>query len=410
MSKFLFATGALSLFMTAAAPAFAQAGQLDPSFGSGGVVASAPLTLFTGAALAPNGDIVMAGGAASTATFLRYLPNGSPDPSFGTGGVVSLPAPASFFLGESFPLAMAVQSDGKILATFYAFNNTSTESEALLIRLDTNGELDATFGSGGQVPLNFPTPANFGASATRVVEQPDGKILVTGNLTPPFRSKSAPLTLLARYLANGELDSSFGTNGVSEVVTPVDLPVSLALLSGDGILALNNEGSIAVAQFSSSGALVTPATGGTLVEAANLGDPIFAPNGEYLLGQSVAGTEGKTNVDAAVRKFEISGTADTSFQSPTIRFAPDAPGTKTLLTALAVDAKGRVIVGGELESANFGSGVARLNANGSLDTSFGSNGIGAIVRGFTIFAVLVQPDNRVIMFSGTGNLARYLAQ
>jgi uncharacterized delta-60 repeat protein len=202
---------------------FAQAGHLDPTFGSAGVVENTPLTSFTAAALAANGDIVVAGTIGSNAAIVRYLPTGALDPSFGAGGIVTLPPPASFFLGESFTLAMAVQSNGKILATFYAFNNTSTDSQAVLLRLNVNGEPDATFGSGGQVPLNFPVPASWGASATLILAQPDGKILVTGNITPPFRNHSAPLTLLARYLSNGALDPSFGTGGVSELVTSTDL-------------------------------------------------------------------------------------------------------------------------------------------------------------------------------------------
>jgi uncharacterized delta-60 repeat protein len=410
MKKFI-GPGVLFSLAMSITPAFAQAGHLDPSFGTGGVVTNnAPFTSFAGAAVAPNGDIVVAGGVGGVATILRFLPNGTPDPSFGTGGVLSLPAPSSFFLGESFPLALAVQSNGEILITYYAFNNTSTESESLLLRLTASGQPDTTFGSAGQVPLNFPVPASWSASATEILAQPDGKILVTGNITPPFRNHSAPLTLLARYLSNGALDSTYGTGGISEVVTPIDLPGSLALLSGDGLIALNTEGTIVAAQFSSAGALASSLTGGTIIATSNLGDAVFQTNGEYLVSGGVPGTEGKTNIDATVSRFELNGTVDSTFQPPTIRFAPDAVETKTFLDAIAVDSAGRIVAAGELESSNSGSGVARLNANGTLDSTFGSDGIGAIVSGFVDYAVLVQTNNQIVMVSGNGSLARYLAQ
>jgi uncharacterized delta-60 repeat protein len=411
MMKQFIGPGVLFTLLMSIAPAFAEAGLLDPSFGSGGVVDNnAPFTEFAGAAIAPNGDIVVAGATGGVATILRFLPNGIPDPSFGTEGVVSLPAPSSFFLGESFPLAMAVQANGEILLTYYAFNNTSTESESLLLRLTTSGQPDTTFGSGGQVPLNFPVPASWGASATEVLAQPDGKILVTGNITPPFRNHSAPLTLLARYLSNGALDTTYGTNGIAEEVTPIDLPGSLALLSGDGLLALGSEGGVTAAQFTSTGTLASSLTGGTIIQLGNVGDLAFQTNGDILVGGAVAGTEGKTNTDGTVERFELNGTVDSTFQPPIIRFAPDAPSTRTELAAVATDSTGRIIAAGELAAANFGSGVARLNSNGTLDTTFGNDGIGTLVPGFVVYAVLVQPNNQIVMVSGNGSLARYLAQ
>lgn len=412
MKKLILCGALLCSLPVAVTPGLAQAGHLDPAFGTNGVVENTLLTSFGEAAIAPNGDIVVAGTTGGIATLVRYLPSGVPDPTFGTNGVVSLPPPASFFLGESFTLAMAIQPNGEILVTYYAFNNTGTDSESLLIRLTAGGVLDTTFGSGGSVPLSFPTPPSWGASATQILAQPDGKILVTGNIVPPFskHSSPAPLTLLARYLSNGALDTAFGTGGVSEVVTSVDLPTSLALLPGDGILALDGTGAIGVDQFTSTGALLATPTGGTITEVSNTGLTAFQQNGEFLIAGTVAGPDGKTNVDAVVERFELNGSADTSFQSPAIRLVPDAVGTKNIPAAVTVDSLGRVIVGAEVESANFGSGVARLNANGSLDSTFGTDGAGTLVPGFVVFTVLVQPNNQIVMVGSSGNLARYLAK
>jgi uncharacterized delta-60 repeat protein len=182
------------------------------------------------------------------------------------------------------------------------------------------------------------------------------------------------------------------------------------LLSGDGLLALNTQGTITAAQFTSTGALTSSLTGGTIIATSNTGDAAFQKNGEYLVAGSVPGADGKTNVDATVNRFELNGSVDSTFQPPTIRFAPDAVETKSLLAALGVDSTGRIVIGGELESANFGSGVARLNANGTLDSTFGTNGIGTVVPGFVVYAILVQSNNEIIMVGSGGTLARYLAQ
>jgi uncharacterized delta-60 repeat protein len=413
---FLSAVVSLSL-LSRAVPGFAEAGSLDPAFGTGGLVQNSPLSNFSSAVVAPNGDIVVAGtifapteNITASAAIIRYLPNGTPDPSFGTNGIVMLPPPASFFLGESFTIGLAIQSNEEILANFYAFNNTSTESESELIRLNANGTPDTTFGDDGEVALNFPVPASWSASATLVMAQPDGKILVSGNITPPFKkggSTSAPLTLLARYLSNGAPDTTFGSDGVEEVATSVDLPDALALLSGDGILAFDG----GYAQFSSAGAPVSPVTGGTIV-AINQpgGSTAIEPNGEYVVAESVKGPDGKTNTDATAERFEFNGTVDPTFNAPAFSFGPNAPGVKNGAAAIGVDSAGRVAVGVEFSSTSLASGVARLTSAGSLDTTFGNGGIGATVPNFVIYALLIQADNKIVMVSSAGNLARYLAQ
>ena len=309
-------------------------------------------------------------------------------------------------------LAVAVQPNGEILTVLFAFNNTSTMLENLLIRLNTNGTMDTAFGSGGFVALNFPAPTGWGASATIVLAQPDGKILLTGNVTPPFRNKSAPLTLLARYLSTGAPDTSFGTSGLVEVATPIDLPSTIALLSADSILAFNTKGN--VAQFSSSGALLATATGGTIVatkDAGILNGLAILPNDELLAAGAIPGPDGKTNVDAVVERFTLADVLDTSYESPAIRFGPDAPQVKNEPQSLVVDSEHRGLVGVQFVTATTDTaGVARLNANGSLDTTFGSAGVSPTVSNFVLYRLLVQPNNQPIMISGGGSLARYLAQ
>ncbi len=414
--------------------AFAAAGSLDPTFGNGGIVETnfGPNNnnfTFSDAALAPNGDIIVAGSVAglagqqSAAVIVRYLPNGALDSSFGTDGMVTLPAPASFFLGISFIESIAVQPNGQILAIFGAANDSGTESEIALLRFIANGEPDSSFGSDGQVIVNFPSVPPLAASPNIVLAQPDGKILLAGSATPPFRSKVSPQTVLGRYLPNGALDTTFGSSGFASAVA-ISTPSTLALLSGDGILALNSAGQLA--QFTSAGALVGTPTGGAVIAVKrSVISQTFLSNGEDLEAGGVRGPFGKTNTDAIVQKFEVSGAADLSFSSPAISFLPNGVEIKSGVGSIATDSQSRIALGGTVETAVTSSwGVARLEPNGTLDPTFGSGGVvttQVALEGF-IDIVFVQPDNKILAIGevqvskDTANtmedlaIVRYLAQ
>jgi uncharacterized delta-60 repeat protein len=382
--------------------AFSQAGSLDPTFGSGGIVitnfgANENNFQLADAALAPNGDIVVAGtvsnlaeGEAQSCDIIRYLPSGTLDTSFGTGGIVTLAAPD--FASTSGVLS--VQANGQILVLTQVEVNGSLE--VALERLKTNGALDSTFGSGGIVVVNFPAPATEVASPSLVLAQPDGKILLSGGATPPFRSKLSPQTVLGRYLSNGTPDPTFGTGGFASAVA-VSAPSALAVLSGDGILALNSEGQLA--QFTSGGALLATPTGGTVTGVKVGGASTFQANGDSLRTGAVQGPDGRKNTDSIIERFLPSGVVDPTFSSPDISFGPNSAGVDSYSFGIGVDSQGRVIVGGQFVTPGNGVwGLARVNPNGSLDTTFGSGGsVNTLVglEGFTSI-VLIQPNNEIV--------------
>jgi len=410
-----------------ASSAFAQAGRLDTTFGSGGIV----LTNFgpdnnnftlTDAALAPNGDIVVAGlvefltaNQSSTPVIVRYLPSGALDPSFGSGGIVELSA--DFFAATSGVLS--VQPNGQILVL------TQPEVNGVLVigldRLNVNGQPDSTFGSGGQVIVNFPAPAEAAASPNLVLAQPDGKILLAGAASPDFRSKATPATIVARYLSTGALDTTFGSGGIVSAPA-IGTPSTLALLSGDGILvSAGGEPE----QFTSTGALLATPTGGTVIAVKGTGAVTFQSNADFLIAGAVRGPDGKTSTDAVIVPFLISGAANPSFSSPAISFGPNGVECKSDANAIAVDSLGRVIIGGIYESPTSDPwGLARVTSNGTVDTTFGSGGSVTTPVGLEGFIglLLIQPNNEIIAVGesqisknsdGTTEdlaLARYTAQ
>jgi hypothetical protein len=125
-----------------------------------------------------------------------------------------------------------------------------------------------------------------------------------------------------------------------EVTTPIHLPSTIALLAG--------------AQFSSTGALLAAATRGTIVttkDAGTLNGLALLPDNKFLAAGTIPDPDGKTNVEAVAERFQLTGALDTSYESPAIRFGPDAPEITNEPQSLVVDSDQRGLVGVEFVTA-----------------------------------------------------------
>jgi uncharacterized delta-60 repeat protein len=174
-------------------------GTLDDTFESGGSVVTDLGSEIHGVALDTGGNIVAAGeGAAGEGLLARYLPNGALDPAFGTNGVV---------MTANQLQDVGIQSDGKIAVVGSQFVVVGGPIVVVggsfeLARYNTNGTLDETFGSAGNVTTAFPIGDNSTASA--LVIQPDDKIVAAGRVGFQARpsNPATPSTrfAVARYL------------------------------------------------------------------------------------------------------------------------------------------------------------------------------------------------------------------
>jgi uncharacterized delta-60 repeat protein len=178
-------------------------GSLDTGFGSKGKVTTSFGDNAGARAVMLQGDkIVAAGGYAATSHFdlARYNADGSLDASFGSGGKVVTTIGVT---GGDGAYALALQ-DGKIIAVGESHSAAHYATFALA-RYNSDGSLDASFGSGGIVTTSFEAMAIGRA----VLVQDDGKIVVTGETFPPLVTNIGNETVfaLARYNANGNLDS-----------------------------------------------------------------------------------------------------------------------------------------------------------------------------------------------------------
>jgi uncharacterized delta-60 repeat protein len=248
-------------------------GSLDPSFGSSGKTTlnlTASHDYITDVAVDAAGRIVVAGfaglssfgGGVGNFVVARYTSDGALDPSFGTLGTRVIDFGGSLS-SEDLAFALALQPDGKIVAGGTAGRDTGGslfQRGFGLIRLDANGDLDPSFGSGGLVLTGF---GFQNAEALGVAIAVDGKIVVAGAV-----GSSAPRFgverdfALARYLADGTLDPSFGTGGTvtadffggGDEAADVAIQPDGKIVAGGG--AQTDFGNVfALARFSAAGVL-----------------------------------------------------------------------------------------------------------------------------------------------------------
>jgi uncharacterized delta-60 repeat protein len=370
------------------------AGYLDPTFGSpNGYVLDSPNLGGGGAAVVvqPDGKIVVAGVAAnsrgqgSLAVF-RYNANGTLDSTFGTGGV------ALTTIGKLAQElhAVALQPDGKIVvagSVALSFTAFPHDWEWVLERYNPNGTLDTTFGTGGHptgvVQLNL-TPSDDEVVALQI--QPwDGKIVVQG-------INSGSEIAIARFNTNGSSDSTFGSGGFV-----IDNPAAFQSLGlGPSGLALQPDHRIVAAgstldpsshywrflvqRYNSDGSLDTSFNGTGFVSATpsnatttSGGGIVLQPDGSIVM----AGSVGFTNSSqAAVIRFSSTGILDPTFGGNGWAYVSGL----SYPTGIVIHPN----TGGEFDvvgvhtdtttsTHTHSSAVARLQANGSLDTSFGAN-------------------------------------
>jgi len=192
-------------------------GTADQTFGQDGTVA---VGFFAFAlTIQPDGRIVAAGSGGNDEhpdfALSRYMPDGSLDRSFGRGGTALIN-----FGGSEGAGAVAVQPDGKLVATGSSdalgnmpLPNEPPHNDGALARYTANGTLDTSFGRHGKVLTTADRSGDLESGASGVAIQPDGKIVAAGSLGPEDTGDEDWDFLVVRYTAQGRLDGSFGNGG-----------------------------------------------------------------------------------------------------------------------------------------------------------------------------------------------------
>ncbi|MGW9368634.1 calcium-binding protein [Streptomyces xanthophaeus] len=408
---------ALGLALTVALPGAAMAapGDLDPAFGGGDGMVTTDLGSSEAAAdmvVQPDGKIIAVGADVSdfvgNFAAVRYNADGSLDTTFGDGGKVSTDIAG----GSDAADGVALQADGKIVVVGVSENLEGGIAWFTVVRYNPDGSLDTTFDGDGKAVTDF---GGGGADqGSDVVVQSDGKIVAGGGVGGVFA--------LARYNAlDGSLDTGFDGDG--KLFTDFgglqegSTAYGLALQADGRIIAAGDttEGLVrdfALARYNADGTLDTSFSGDGKV-TTDLGAMDTAQDVVVQADGRIVAVGGSSPGVFSLTRYNADGTLDTSFSGDgkvTTNLGGPQGGSSAYDVVQQSDGK-LVAVGG----GNGDFALARYLTNGSLDTGFGG-GDGAVATNFggadLARSVALLPDGRLVAAGGGGAgedfaLARY---
>jgi uncharacterized delta-60 repeat protein len=368
--------------LAVAAPAAAAPGSLDGSFGSGGVlllsVGGGGQSAGNGIATGPAGGLLAGGeaieGTESQFVLLRLDDNGTP---------ASVGTTLTSIGGDAAGAGLVVQADGRPVVAGYGGAGGNVFAAT---RYAADGSLDtAGFGTGGIAQL--PVGADMDSAARAVALYAPDRLLLGGRALDVGGYKMA----LVRLLADGSSDPSF----------------SSLFAVGDGgeataqAVATQTDGKVLAAGYARDAGEIKVA----LVRRLGNGDPdtefgagsgivlLAAGDGHEAIANALAmQTDGKLLVagsasnggtkELLLARFNADGSPDTGFGTSGTVLTPIGDGDDVAASALAVPADGRIVVAGHAsDSGGTNLMVARYNADGTPDASFGTGGSSLVPLG-----------------------------
>jgi uncharacterized delta-60 repeat protein len=320
---------------------------------------------------------------------------GKLDPGFGTGGLVTTAtAPGA---GADFQNGLAIQRDGRILVGGSSDMGAAAGGHQWRIsRYTHKGELDSSFGTGGTVTTSMSSAGGFDEHVWNLTLDRDGKIVAAGDAVTATGGFDVAL---ARFNADGTLDTSFGTAGkVTTAIGPDtrrDRAHDVAVMDdgkivvagfadmGPGagrrnfMLARYNPDGTLDGTFGSGGIVITRVAPGDNNDVVTTNGLTIADAGKFILsGQANMGA-GAGGFNFALARYNPDGTLDGSFGSGGIVTTAVAPGDNfDTASSVAIHPAGKIVAGGVAESGGFvfDWALVRYNPDGSLDNSFGEGG------------------------------------
>jgi len=360
-------------------------GSLDTTFDSDGMVTTEISGNDQGYAVAiqDDGKIVVAGYSGNTDfAVVRYNTDGSLDtvtfnPTGAFGGPPNSPGMVTTVIGDyDYGYAVAIQSDGKIVVAGTV--SSGGQNTFAVVRYNSDGSLDTTFDGDGIVVTIFGAGTDDQARAVAI--QPDGKIVVAGSSDADFA--------VARYNSDGSLDNTF--NGDGRVTTDFgssDYGYAVTIQpDGKIVVAGKSNNNFALARYNSSGTLdstfdsdgmVTTLVGTGIDEAQGVG---LQSDGVGLQSDGKIVAAGRayvsTTYDFGAASYNSNGSPDSTFDSDGIVTTHFGGTSGDDAYAVAIQSDGKIIAAGTSNvGGNYDVAVVRYNSDGSLDTSFDSDGM-----------------------------------
>ena len=414
-------------------PLWATPGDLDPSFGDGGAVSTfvpfGGLRLgYVALSVQSDGKIVGVGGRRGMGAdydfdilLQRLNVDGTPDLTFGHEGIVT----TDLSQDTDEATSLVIRNDGKIVVAGASWRGEPRLDpdvprpetfDLVVVRYNPDGSLDTTFGAGGVVRTTF---GDDSAGASALIIQADGKLVAAGTsiALDPLAGKFA----LARYLADGTLDPSFGVGG--KVTTPINNYAAANALvarsdgkllaagsavstpgNWDSVLATYNEDGSLDLTFGDQGVVVNDIAGGDT-------DQILAtaiqPSGGVVAGGHIVSYDGARFFDSfALSRYSETG-IDRAFGTRGV--TQTMIGTASdVVRSIVIQNDGKIVVAGESHDAYHGEPyvdvtyltLARYLVDGRLDTTFGIDGTMAFPQLGGGSGITLQPDGKLIVVGG----------
>ncbi|NOG45930.1 MAG: T9SS type A sorting domain-containing protein [Calditrichaeota bacterium] len=307
----------------------------------------------------PNGKILLAGYLSSTSTqslITRLNADGSADTTFGDNGKIILEhgwPPITGFITSN---ELEILADGK----FY-IAGTNNSSNVMLNLYNEDGTLDTAFGSQGYGLIDV--NEGIDEEEVQLVLQTDGRIIIVGRVDNK--------NFAVRFNTNGQIDSSYGQNGVAWVD-----------------MAYSASGELASAALQSNGKLIIAGTQET---------------GSFFTHQM------------ASARLNIDGSLDTSYGNNGYHEVPvkspkNASWGAGEAHSILIDETDRIFLGGKMKNGNWWRfGIMSLSPDGHLDTTFADNGF-AYTNGSEKKITSMRWDGTKIVAAGNFYVARFLTQ
>ncbi len=407
---------------------FSQApSDLDLSFGDHGIVLSACTPLYNSVksiAVQPDGKILAAGKVFNTSTdnydfgLIRCNADGSADAEFGIDGKVTTDINSE----QDDATALQLLEDGKILVAGYSNGHPS------VVKYNPDGSLDETFGVDGISTIIPADPYEIGIYAMQI--QTDGKIILGGTRVEGFIDNDF---ILIRLMPDGSIDESFGDLGF--VVTDgegFEFVNSLQILPDGNIISvgstnLDGNYNLTLIRYLSDGTIdETYGTDGWV----NAGGPSDWATSSALQSDGkivVAGIHFNASQPQSIvaAKFRMDGSLDNSFDIDGIKYTNVSVGSADKATSLMLSSDNKLFIAGNTISdftAAYDAFILSLNEDGSRNIDFSTDGIiltdfdtSAIAYSTTdeVNAITMQADGKILIGgAGAGNfsLARYLSE
>ena len=364
-------------------------GSLDTTFGTNGITSST----YSGGSdtdkmvIQSDGKIVVSGNNLfnqSKWLVHRFNTDGSPDLTFGTNGIREISVS-----GSMYPGGLGLQPDGKIVMSGFK-SGPGFDTQLMLARLNADGSNDTTFGGGGYTLRDLSPDYD---RSNNLVIQSDGKIVVAGQY-------AGTQAMLASFDSAGAVDTGFGTNGLLPL-PPAFATSALAVQGANLIVTGSDYTDIFLARISSTGAILLYRNE-TFVVGKNdqARDVAIQPDGK-IVAAGVSENAGGAGVISVARLLS-DGSLDAAFGIGGRVTLSD--GTR-YSEAYAVDIQpdGKILVAGRgSQSSSFtyySLFVARLNADGSLDNTFGTGGKVIITNPSNLigYDMELQPDGKIVV-------------